>query len=1036
MTPDAALTLLRRVRLRSCKLVSAAVLAAMLCVQLFFWQTRLDEAPAERSAAVCIASADPMLVPASRGTAEALWNLAHELDSQGVSVHIILLSDNHETCLHSMESMMLASRSIVASCAYTGGEPGSFLYRPRSSLLKHLKQRALGCSVLLSHEWWTPLQDLLTERYFALGDASKLPSAVVMNVHGGAQWSKSWSNSSVLRYVDVVEDADERAGAFLADAIVFPTPYMSEYHTARWALPAARHVIPNIVLNLGKRARFGNRAQRFTRLAFVGSVERRKGIDALLTVLSSLTEFPSIELHIFGVLGMVDSVPSGEYIATALHAAPHLNCTVHGAVSAKRLWTLLKRLNALVVMPTLLENQPMTVINAYQYRVPVLCFDVGGVSNMLTPASRKAVLIPPTRAHLKERLTVLLRTQRAFVPQLSDAMFGASHTWLSFVHKQLGATRPKAHRLARLRNAASFVSITLTDLTTTHELHVRMLNVSTSFVLLTREQYTLLPEKEDSLHAFAEHLDRDDSSGIAGIVGLVRLRRASLFPQPPFFLPSRNWLSCGPEVPLLVRRSLLLSYTLLNPGVPFRQWLFTTWLMYKPVDPLVVLRIPTVFFLHSRFIDPLLCFHTNQVEAEPPENMLANLAAFSHMVVPTSALQTNIDNLESRFRSVILDTCKHYARTTSDQLWLRAVADPAPRLCSASVEHGLFSLRALKMAVLNSCGAYCVYPVGDMPRPPSPSFAWGLDTQAMCWQEVSSMHPCAEWYTQRARTFPGALPLPASSPKPAVFHGTSCGFMLTPSQHPPVGFCGPRIVFAHFSSCMPNGSKHNGLMHLVSAASSHDAEAAYAAFWTQQDFPTVESDSLLIDLSKLDAPSRLSAVLPNARVVFVVCEPAQRMRREYDAWKSEAAPGDALDALNLTSFELAVQVLSPASQKCAFSASMPYELLVHCQQLQRRLLFPGFYALHLHDWLAHFARDDILILEADAALSTNKQRVQLFVNAKGPPKLPLMSWPMPAATADPTTAEHLHALFGAHNSWLARLTGETFPWLASSADDD
>jgi glycosyltransferase involved in cell wall biosynthesis len=1033
MTPDTALGLLRRVRLRSFKLASAAVFAALLCVQLLFWHAQMDE-PTERSAAVCIASADPMLVPASRGTAEALWNLAHELDSQGVSVHIILLSDNHETCLHSIENMMLASRSVLASCAYTGGAPGSFLYRPRSSLLKHMSQRALGCSVLISHEWWTPLQDLLTERYFALGDDAKLPSAVVMNVHGGAQWSNSWSNSSVLRYIDVVEDADERAGAFLADAVVFPTPYMSDYHTARWALPVARHVIPNIVLNLGKRAHFGNRAQRFACLAFVGSVEQRKGIDALLMVLASLIEFPSIELHIFGVMGMVDSVPSGEYISTALRAAPHVNCTVHGAVSAKHLWTLLKRLNALVVMPTLLENQPMTVINAYQYRIPVVCFDVGGVSSMLTPASRMAVLIPPTRAHLQERLAMLLHTQRASVPKLSDAMFGASRTWLGFVHHQLGVTRPSAHRLARLRSAASFMSITVTDLTTTHELHVRLLNLSTSFVLLMRAQYLLLPEKEDSLHALAEHLDRQGSSGIAGVVGLVRLRHTSLFPQAPFFLPSHNWLSCGPEVPLLARRSLLLSYTLLFPGVPFRQWLFTAWLMYKPVDPLVVLRIPTIFFLHSRFVDPLLCFHTNQASAQPPDNMLADLGAFSHMVVPTSAVQANIDNLDSRFRSIILDACKHYARTTHDTLWLRAVADPAPRLCSASVEHGLFSLRALKTSLLNSCGAYCVYPVGDMPGPPALSFAWGLDTQAMCWQEVSSMHPCSEWYGQRARTFPGALPWPASFPKPAVFHGTSCGFVLAPLQHPPVGFCGPRLVYAHFSSCMPDSSSHNGLLHLVSAASSHAAEVQYATFWTQQDLPMVESDGLLIDLSKLDAPSRLSAVLQNARVIFVVCEPAQRMRREFDKWKSEDA-GDALYALNLTTFEQAVQVLSPASSVCTFSTSMPYEQLLNCQQLQRRLLFPGFYAQHLHDWLTEFARDDILIIDKDANLSSNEQRVQQFLNVKAPPKLPLTSWRTPAAIADPTTAEQLHALFDAHNSWFARLTGETFPWLAKTKEN-
>jgi glycosyltransferase involved in cell wall biosynthesis len=1052
MSPDC----MRRIRLRTCALASCCVILALLTGQLLGRRAQ-PHTPSAQSVSVCIASADPMLVPASRGTAEALWNLAHELDRHGVSVHIILIAELYETCVRSMHKIMFVAGSIRTSCAHTGEgnslprESAAFMYRPRSSLLRHFREHALSCTLLISHEWWTPLQDLLTERYLHLDDGS-LPQSVIVNVHGGAKWSSSWSNASGARYVDVVEDADERVGALLADSAVFPSEYMLQYHTTVWALPATRRVIPNVVLDLETRAPAGTDLIGFSSLAFVGSVEERKGIDALLAVLKSITEFPVIELHIFGVSGMVNAVPADAYIVQALRGMPHVNCTLHGAVSATHLWTSLKARNSLIVMPTLLENQPMTIINAYQYRVPVLCYDVGGVSAMLTPESRLHVLVPPLQPQLRSRLAKMLRTQQAAVPVLHETMFDAVPAWLKLVDHHLGAPRKAVRRLTRLRVDQSFTSVVVTDTLGTDELATLLASCNTSVVLLARAPYTILQAAEDTLHALAQYLSSQapSHSGVAGIVGLVRLRDTTLFPNAPFFLPSRNWLSCGPEVPLLVHRGILSAFATAFPHVIFRQWLFTLWLFYRPLDRLVVLRAPIFLFEHSGFVDPLTCFQTNQVMLKRPEAMAANIHALSEMAVPAPAAQLKRTHLRDHFKSLILDSCQEVIRVRQDKVWLRAVAEPEPRLCNASTEHGLFTLHALKTSLLHSCGAYCVYPMGDTPPPPATYFAWGLDTVHNCWQEVSSIHSCVSWFAGRARTFPGALPVPASPPPRPARTGAgrpTCGFELAAAQHPPGGFCGPRVVLAHFSSCARGGENHNGLSQLVEAPVENadgllQARLRYAQSRSQMPAAASEVDNLLLDHNlRMDAAARLKLVLPDARVAVFVCDTTQRAWREFQAIARDDDAIEALIFLNVSTFADAVAVLSPTSPACAYADSMSHERFTHCLHLQRRLLDSGQYASHLYSWFAAFGKHNVLVLDADAALPVNARRVSEFVSLEPPPNLAFTT--MLASTSDfdgdAATAANVQTqlctLFDEHNSWLARLIGDTFTyrWTKSAA---
>ncbi len=83
---------------------------------------------------VCIISADLFLVPSSRGTADALWNLALTLTKAPLPVHLVLVATTHELCLQSINSVVVHARElevrISASCRRpTGRAPAGGAHR-------------------------------------------------------------------------------------------------------------------------------------------------------------------------------------------------------------------------------------------------------------------------------------------------------------------------------------------------------------------------------------------------------------------------------------------------------------------------------------------------------------------------------------------------------------------------------------------------------------------------------------------------------------------------------------------------------------------------------------------------------------------------------------------------------------------------------------------------------------------------------------------------------------------------------------------
>jgi hypothetical protein len=141
----------------------------------------------------------------------------------------------------------------------------------------------------------------------------------------------------------------------------------------------------------------------------------------------------------------------------------------------------------------------------------------------------------------------------------------------------------------------------------------------------------------------------------------------------------------------------------------------------------------------------------------------------------------------------------------SDAVWQAAAQTPV--LCEGTLEHGVMSLRALRAAIDACCGCHCVFPASMLPKPPSSSLGWNLDSQLGCWQEASSADSCARsfWETRPRHTPPLGVrcgePEGNTAQAPPRLHERPCDLILSPEEQPPNGFCGPRVVLTGAMQC-------------------------------------------------------------------------------------------------------------------------------------------------------------------------------------------------------------------------------------------
>ena len=1004
-----------------------------------------------QSQSVCIMSADLFLVPTSRGTADALMNLAFKLLKEQLPVHLVLVSSKHELCLQSINAVTVRAhslkRQVTATCVIVDDSKGTLPLTVQASVSKHFQKLGDTCSLLITHEWWSLHLDLLVMRTFPASQdlGWHLPFTIV-NVHGGTMWSSSWANLTQRAVADYILDSKERACAALSDALVFPNQYMHDYHAKRWALPSVNTIIPNIVKASDARRLVQAELLPIQGIAFVGAVERRKGIDSLVAVLAELKHL-RIRFEVFGSIGKVGTTGADEYMQKAMQGTTHILFKLHGALPLHELWPYLSRERLLLVAPSLLENQPTTLMYASLHRVPVLSYDVGGVADMLQPESRSLCLLPPNRVQLKARLEKALSVRQAHVPALNAAMFSSHRQWMRLIRSSTSHKRSGVGKLQRgVAVDTGYTTLHLTSQTTTDSVsrQLELADVKHTLVLLLLPGYHVTDSATARITQLANQLD---ASSVVGVTAHVLMSDHSvLFPEPPFFLLSSAWQGCNPAAPVLVKRRWLTTFLRLHNGMPFRLWFFTLWLLYgnEHESQQIILRVPEPLFSFRGCIDALDCFwYSTAIEA--PAVMLKAPREFTEHRLPARVAADRRRRMHSDFPELLSETCNAHPEKPSAE-WMALAS--APQLCKGSIEHGMFSLQLLKTALLQSCGAHCVFTLGREPHAPATSLGWSLDTAHACWKESGSDDKhCMPWFDSRARMLPSAVDCPLSPEAPHDVQPT-----CAPGQLPGSG-CSPRspsLIVAGMRGCAletfsdllsqalprPGGAvaapSPSARVAFYTAASPV-SEAVASAFWAQfSDEPQSFDDTVAFIDHSPQLPFATKERLPAAKVVFLLCEPYERLKVDFEAARSHSDTRQRdhalLARLRIDDFEqLARRIIQPCNSNLGFEA---------CQLLRQQFLERSVYAATIADWVSAFGNDAVLAVDC-AALNSEPAATlaKVFTFAGWPPppdgfaslRNDKNSRTLTNTTGSGTASRELASLLTTANSWLADLISADFP---------
>jgi hypothetical protein len=451
----------------------------------------------------------------------------------------------------------------------------------------------------------------------------------------------------------------------------------------------------------------------------------------------------------------------------------------------------------------------------------------------------------------------------------------------------------------------------------------------------------------------------------------------------------------------------------------------------------VVVRIPEKLFMYRGCLDALDCFwYSAKVDA--PAVMLANPRKYSKRALPPADAVDRKQRLEADYPALLRETCAA-ATNQPTASWL-AAAGP-PKLCNGSIEHGIFTRRLLKTALLQSCGAHCVFTLGRQPQAPATSIGWSLDMAHKCWRETGSDDQCMLWLPSRARTLPPAVDCPAAPPR--LEQSPKCALGMPPGKELTGGACGPSLLIAGVRGCAVDTlsdllaqtvKPQRGVMAPSFAArrafygASTMTDVVATTFAEQFEGTMSFDDTLAFFDHTPELPFAVKHLLPDAKVIFLVCEPLKRLQSDLEAalHSADERRSDAklLRSLDINSFEqLERRVMAPClTADDDFAA---------CRQMRRAFLERSVYATAVADWQSAFGADVVTAVDGSTLKSEPQavlQRVFHFAGWTPPPggfsvitrDAPDEPRPRPAGT-------ELATLLAGSNAWLADLLSAEFP---------
>ncbi len=282
-------------------------------------------------------------------------------------------------------------------------------------------------------------------------------TTLTVDMHSSTEWIHEGKGHWVHWPVpDAKLEWCERYCCQFADIVISPSQYMFDYcEGKKWEFTADRRVMRNCFDRdaLQEPAYVPEEGV----LVFFGRLETRKGLELFLSAVESLSdeELKKINKIVF--------VGKSEWLAGLQRDATHfisetmrtlgLNFAIRTDLDSMQAIDFIRAQKALMIVPSIVDNYPYTIVEAQMHGIPVIASNVGGIPELL---SEDCLFVPNTRglaAKLREVLAGKIPASGGkYDPQVAAA------AWLD-IHNEPVKLGKRASARAKVEAEAPFVSI-------------------------------------------------------------------------------------------------------------------------------------------------------------------------------------------------------------------------------------------------------------------------------------------------------------------------------------------------------------------------------------------------------------------------------------------------------------------------------------------------------------------------------------------------------------------------------------------------
>ncbi len=260
----------------------------------------------------------------------------------------------------------------------------------------------------------------------------------VINTHSPESWALE-GNRSLPDFPEFIDrDFMERESVRLADHVVSPSRYLLDWmREHQWIIPENHRVIFNLMKFSSEVSSISTKvhSERPRKLVFFGRLEIRKGLKLFCDAVDRLDPALHailVEVVFLGKIVDLNGFDSRKYIQD--HSSSWgIPTSIIGNYNREQALEFLAQEDILVIIPSLVENSPYTVLECLERQIRFCASRVGGIPELIHPDDRASCLFDPNPAALSIMLTATLTEKHRQVPRPRVGQTEIAQLWTNFL---------------------------------------------------------------------------------------------------------------------------------------------------------------------------------------------------------------------------------------------------------------------------------------------------------------------------------------------------------------------------------------------------------------------------------------------------------------------------------------------------------------------------------------------------------------------------------------------------------------------------